>query len=456
MSQSARIQPLVGARHRAGGLTEVTALAAPVILQQISATAMMVVDSAMVGRLGATELAGVGFGSVWMWTLFAFFSGTASGAQTFVSQVDGAGRAHESGRWAWHALAFVLPTACLTVLVIAPLVAPALALLVPSEALRANALTYIGWRLPGEIALAAMMVFSSFFRGLGDTKTPMAVSIFANLLNAGLDYALIFGAFGLPALGVAGAAIATSIASVVGAALLFALFLRPTLRARFGTAPSRLDRDTLRRFLRTGLPIGGQWCIGTTTFAFFTTLIARMGDASMAASQAFVMLLCISYMQAVGISTAAQTLVGRYRGRGDEAATRRSLRSALLLGSLLAAVVAVVFLSVPGPLMRIFSDDPAVLALGRPLLAIGALFQLFDAIVTITQGALRGAGDTRWPFVFETTFGWIVFLPLAYALGVTWGYGLAGAWTGGLISLGCSAAVLLWRFESGAWRRIAI
>ena len=456
MSLSARTRPAFAATRQPGGLPEVTALATPVVLQQISATAMMVVDSAMVGRLGATELAGVGFGSVWMWTLFAFFSGTASGVQTFVSQYDGSGRAHESGRWAWHALAFVLPTACLVVLALFPFVGGALALLVPSEPLRATAHTYVGARLPGEIALAAMMVFSSFFRGLGDTKTPMVVSIFANLLNAVLDYALIFGAFGLPALGIAGAGIATSIASVIGAVLLFGLFLRPSLRARFGTAPTRLQRDAMRRFLWTGLPIGGQWCIGTTTFAFFTTLIARMGDESMAASQAFVMLLCISFMQAVGISTAAQTLVGRYCGAGDDEAVRRSLRSSLQLGVALAIGVALLFLAVPETLLRIFTDDDAVLRLGRPLLLIGAVFQLFDAVAVITQGALRGAGDTRWPFVFETTFGWGVSLPLAYALGITFGYGLEGAWTGAMISLGISAAILFWRFHTGAWRRVAI
>lgn len=456
MSLTARTRARFLDRRVPGGLPEVTALATPVVLQQISATAMMVVDSAMVGRLGASELAGVGFGSVWMWTLFAFFSGTASGVQTFVSQYDGAGRAHESGAWAWQALAFVLPVAAVTVIAIAPLVGPALAMLVPSEPLRDTASIYIAARLPGEIALAAMMVFSSFFRGLGDTKTPMFVSIFANVLNGVLDYGLIFGAFGMPEMGVAGAGIATSIASIIGAALLFALFLRPALRRRFGTAPVAPDRQAIARFLRTGLPIGGQWCIGTTTFAFFTTLIARMGDHSMAASQAFVMLLCISYMQAVGIATAAQTLVGRYRGRGDDAAVRRSLFSALVLGIGIAAVVAAVFLAIPGPLMRMFTDDGTVLSLGRPLLAIGALFQLFDAIATIIHGALRGAGDTRWPFVFDTTFGWIVFLPLAYALGITWDYGLAGAWTGGLISLAASAFVLFWRFQSGAWQRLSI
>jgi MATE family multidrug resistance protein len=445
-----------GLEESRGGLREVTLLAAPVVLQQVSATAMMVVDSAMVGRLGPTELAGVGFGSVWLWTIFSFFYGVASGVQTFVSQYQGSGRERECGAWAWQALYFVLPLCALVLLAVLHLIGPLLELAVPSAELRSTAHSYIMARLPGEAAMACMMVLTAFFRGFGDTRTPMFVMIFANALNGVLDYGLIFGRLGLPELGVEGAGLATSISSIAGGAILFALFLRPALAERFATALPRPDLAQLRRFLRVGLPIGGQWCIGTSTFAFFTTLIARMGDSSMAASQAFLMLLCISFMQAVGISTAAQTLVGRYVGANDDAAVARAFRASLVLGVGLALGVAVLFIAIPGQLMRIFSDDPSVLALGRPLLLIGALFQLFDAIAVITQGALRGAGDTRWPFLFETLFGWGVFVPLAYTLGITLEGGLAGAWTGGLISLGCTALILQWRFRSGAWRHVAI
>lgn len=456
MTTSSQQEMFVSARPARGGLREVTMLAAPVVLQQVSATTMMVVDSAMVGRLGPTELAGVGFGSVWLWTVFSFFYGTASGVQTFVSQYQGAGRERECGAWAWQGLFVLVPLAVAVVCLVLPIVDPLLRLLVPSGALRTSASAYVSARLPGEAAMAALMVFTAFFRGFGDTRTPMLVTVLANVLNAVLDYGLIFGRLGLPELGVAGAGLATAISTVVGGLALGALFLRRSLVARFGTKPCRPDPAKVWRFLRVGLPIGGQWCIGMTSFAFFTTLVAHMGDASMAASQAFLMLLCISFMQAIGISTAAQILVGRYVGADDEPAVQRSFTASLTLGIGLALGVATLFVAVPGQLLHIFTDDPAVLALGRPLLAIGAVFQLFDAVAVIAQGALRGAGDTRWPFVVETAFGWGVFLPLAYLLGVWLEGGLAGAWTGGMISLGCSASILLWRFRSGAWRRLRI
>ena len=444
------------AQPRPGGLRELIHLAYPVVLTQLCSTLMGVVDSAMVGRLGPTQLAAVGFGAIWLWTVFSLFYGTASGVQTFVSQHDGAGEPRRCGAWAWHGFYTVVPAALLTVLLAAPWIESILALLGPSQALQSAGESYLRARLPGEVAFAVWMVFTSFFRGIGDTRTPLYVTIFVNVVNAVLDYGLIFGRLGLPAWGVTGAGAATSMAHWLGAFILFAIFLRRGLRERFDTRPVLPRAPAIRRFLRTGVPIGGQWFIDMTSFAFFTTLIARMGDASMAASQAFVMLLSLSFMQAVGISIAASTLVGRYVGAGKPAAADRSFASALALGIGLAVVVAVLFVAIPGPLLRIFTDDPAVVALGRPLLAIGALFQLFDAIAIITEGSLRGAGDTRWPFLVVTAFGWGLFVPLAYVLGVTLEGGLSGAWSGGVVSLGLMSMVLVRRFRSGAWQRIRI
>jgi multidrug resistance protein, MATE family len=212
----------------------------------------------------------------------------------------------------------------------------------------------------------------------------------------------------------------------------------------------------MRRFLRTGAPVGGEWFIGMTSYAVFTAFVARMGDAQMAASQVFVVLLSLSFMQAVGISIAAATLAGRFTGAGDIASVERSFRSSLALGGILGGAPALLYLGAADPLLRLFTDDPAVIALGRPLLAMGAAYQLFDAVGLIAEGALRGAGDTRWPFVVHTVRNWAFFVPVAYLLGVTLGYGLFGAWCGGLVFVVALAALLVWRFRSGAWRRIRI
>jgi len=158
----------------------------------------------------------------------------------------------------------------------------------------------------------------------------------------------------------------------------------------------------------------------------------------------------------VGISIAASTLVGRYVGARDEAGARLAFQSSLRIGLALAGGIAVLFVAIPLPLLRIFTDDPTVVALGRPLLLVGALFQVFDFVAIVSQGALRGAGDTRWPFAVETALGWGFFLPAAYVLGVVLEGGLTGAWLGGLVYVVALALLLVRRFRSGAWRRVAI
>ena len=444
------------ASRRGGNVREVFELAYPVVLTQLSATAMGVVDSAMVGRLGATELAAVGFGGVWVWTCFSLFYGTASGIQTFVAQADGANRRRECGFWAWQGAYAIVPATIVAVVLLALAVRPLLALLGPSADLQAHAVAYVSGRLPGEIGMALTMVLTSFFRGFGDTRTPLYATLGANAVNAVLDYGLIFGELGMPQWGVFGAGVGTAVGEWFAFGVLFLAFRRHSVQARFDTRAVAPQRDAMRRFLRTGAPVGGQWCLGMTSFAMFTTLVARMGDASMAASQAFMMLLSLSFMQAIGISAAAATLVGRYVGAEDQNAAEDSLRASLLLGAVLAGIVAILFIAIPGPLLRIFTDDPSVVKLGASLLALGALFQFFDAAAIITEGALRGAGDTRWPFVAHTILGWGFFVPVAYLLGVTFDGGLRGAWLGGLFYVAALAAVLLWRFRSGAWRSVKI
>ena len=160
------------------------------------------------------------------------------------------------------------------------------------------------------------------------------------------------------------------------------------------------------------------------SFAIFLTLVARMGDAPMAASQAFISLLSISFMQAQGLGIAVTTLVGQYIGARDFDAAERSFYSGIRLCLIIAGVVGAMLVLIPEPLLGLYSDDPRVLALGRPLMMVGAVFQTFDALAIIADGGLRGAGDTRWPMIARFLLSWFVFLPAAYFLGV---YSKAGS-----------------------------
>jgi len=449
--------PQLSPPERRGSLREVGLLAYPVVLSQISSTAMGVVDSAMVGRLGATELGAVGFAGIWCWTLFSLFYGTTHSVQTFVSQDHGAGREAKCGSWAWQMVWAVMPVAIAAALCFAWLAPTALSLLGPSAHLQEEALSYLRPRCVGGVGMVFAFVWISFFRGIGDTRTPMIGAILANLLNVVLDYGLIFGELGLPQWGVTGAGVATAVGEWSYGLFVFAAAMRwPRIRRDFGTAPERLDRMRARRLLGTGVPIGGRWVTDMLAFAVFTTIVARMGDAAMAASQAFVALLSMSFMQASGISTAASTLVGRYVGARDLPAAIRSFWSSQVFAAMLAIVVAGLFLAAPAAMMHLFTDDPDVIALGVPLVRLGAFFQLMDAAAIVSSGALQGAGDTRWPFVAQLLLSWLLQVPLAYGMGVTLGGGLRGAWIGCTIYITLLSFLLLWRFLSGRWKHIAI
>jgi MATE family multidrug resistance protein len=446
----------IRAQHSRGGVAEVALLAYPIVLTNLSMTAMGFIDTAMVGRLGATPLAGVGFSGIWIWTLVVAFFGMASGVQTFVSQADGAGKSGECGRWVWQAIHLVTPPIVLLAFVCWLLADAALALLGPSAELQAVASEYMAPRLIGLPAVVVAMSLGSFFRGLGDTHTPLYVTIAANVVNATLNYGLIFGELGFPEWGVAGAATGTAVAEWFQVGLLFVFFARRSLRARYATRLARPDRELIWRFFVTSAPIGGQWLLGMMSFALFSTLIARMGDASMAASQAFLILLSFSFMQMSGISAATSTLMGRYIGARDHDSARRSFWSGQKLAAVLGVGIAAVFVLIPEPLLRIFTSDPDVLMLGRPLVVMGALFQVFDAFGIVAEGTLRGAGDTRWPFVIHSVLAWGVYLPLAYLLGVTLGGGLTGAWIGATVYVMLLSGCFVWRFSSGAWEKIQI
>ena len=450
------LRPASAALPRPGGVREVLLLAYPVVLTQLSQTFMFAVDAAMVGRIGATELGAVGFGGIWIWTTVCFFMGAVSGVQTFVSQEHGAGRAEAAGRWVWQAMAGVLPLQLAAVAIFLWVLPAWLAWLGPSSALQAHCIDYVHGRAFGMPALLACMTMAAFFRGIGDTKTPLYVTLMDNVVNAVLAYGLIFGHFGLPRWGTFGAGVATSVADWVYFISISFFFLRPKLARRFATRDARLEWRKIQRYLRTSLPIGGQWVLDMSAFALFATLVARMGDVSMAANQALLNLLSFTFMLAYGISIACSTLVGRYVGAGELEAAERSYHTALKLGLGLALIVSMLFVTIPGPLFRIFTEDPGVLALGGSLLLLAAAFQLVDALGIVVGGALRGAGDTRWPFVVQTSLAWGLRVPLVYWVGVVLERGVVGAWLAELVYIWVLGGAFALRFRGGAWKRMKI
>lgn len=452
--------PAVAGAPARGSQRELLALATPLVLTQLSQTLMGIVDSAFVGRLGAAELGAVAFANVWSWTLFSLVLGSASAVQTFVSQAQGAGDERRCGAWAWQGFWAVVPATALAAaagVVATPVLLPkVLALVGAAPELARPSVEYLQPRLLGMIAVSALYVWNSFFRGVGLMRVPLWAGLVANFANAVGDYALIFGHFGAPRLGVSGAAIATAASELLYAALVMAVAQRRRHAARFDSRPHRPNARALRRLARTGLPIGAQWVFDSMSFAVFTLLLSSMSAAAVAASHAFIMLVNVSFMIALGVSGATQTLVGRAIGASEPELAVTALKNGARVALAVSLALAVGLTAAPRLLMRIFTDDPGVLALGVGVLRLGAVFQLLDALHIVTMGALRGAGDTAWPAAWQSALAWFVFLPSAWWLGSHLGYGLVGAYAGGTLYVALLAGGLLWRFASGRWRHVRI
>jgi MATE family multidrug resistance protein len=442
--------------YQKGSCAEVWHIAYPAVLTMFSQTAMNFTDAVMVGRLGVGQLAAVGLAGTLVWGLYSFFNGLVNGVNTFVAQDYGAGRYGRIGRMTWQGVYFSAFSG--VVLFLLSYRSSALfRLMGPDADVQALGLPYLKIMLRGGTFTILWMCFSAFLRGLGDTRTPLKITLLANVFNVAGDYVLIFGKFGFPRLETEGAAIATVSANALGTVLFLLVFLyhkrADSYANRSGWKPSAAD---MGRLAKIGIPIGVQWFLDMGSFIVFTAMIGRIGTAQLAASVASLRLMMTAFLPLVGVGIAATTLVGQYIGSGEPEFARRSGNSALRLGLYYTVGIALAFLVFPRYLVTFINSDPQVVRIGVKIMRLAALFEVFDGVGIISGGCLRGAGDTRWIMLVGTTFAWGLFLPLAYLGGFTLHGGALGAWGGAttyIIALGVSFYL---RFRSGKWQSIKI
>jgi putative MATE family efflux protein len=299
--------------------------------------------------------------------------------------------------------------------------------------------------------------YSHFYRGVGDTKTPLKVLLVAHIVNFVGDYFLIFGKGPFPAMGVEGAAWATTLANLVAAVIFFALTFTPKMRDVFGALDQKRPRfGELARLFRVGIPIAVHFFLDMGSFLVFSAYIGRMGTESLAVNQIAIQILALSFMPCQGFAIAATTLMGQYIGAGYPDLAKKSAYTTLKMGLFYAGFIAALCLTIPVQLVRIFNSDPVVVELGRVVLYWAALFQAFDAVQFISDGALRGAGDTRVPMLIVVGAAWFVFLPLAYVFGTVLDQGVVGAWAGATLYIMAVGIAMYMRLKTERWRRIEI
>ncbi|HUT34759.1 MAG TPA: MATE family efflux transporter [Planctomycetota bacterium] len=447
-------------------LREVMGISLPVIVAMGSHTVMGFVDSIMLAHYGPNELAAVGASGVMAFVVSAFIFGTASCTSTFVSQSVGRGQLDECARYTWQGLYFGLVAQVVVIpLILFPEAVFGIFRLGPEVKSRAN--VYFALRMTHVAGTAAYASLSSFFQGISRPVIPMWAAIIANLFNVAADYVLIYGKLGFPAMGIRGAALATVIASYLQVLLLLAPFLAGPMHERFRTRSS--PGPDLARFWRLmviGAPSGLNFMLGVASYAVFTNaLIGPLGRNVLAANTAIHAITALSFMPAVGMNKGITVLVGQYIGRSDIPAAKRMAYLGVRLAIAYMFLMGLAFVAFRGPLMSFFvpndpsvaaSDRAAILQAGRTMLLLAAVFQAFDALGIVSMGALRGAGDTRFPAVVCVALAWGLLLPLGYLLTYTAGLGYVGAWLASAIHIAVVGTILFWRFASEAWRKIDI
>lgn len=430
------------------------ALAAPVVLAELGWVSMGLVDVWMVGWLGAEAIGAVGIGSSIFMGVAVFAMGLLLGLDTLVSQSFGAGRLDDCHRWLVHgvvlAIGLSLPITALLYVLLTTLQLWGFDPVVLT--LTEGYFRIVLWSLPPLLLYAA---FRRYLQATGSVRPVMVALLLANVVNAIVNWMLIFGRLGAPELGVAGAAWATVLSRVF-----MALWLLGTIVAReAGRRPGlfetslRIEPGWIRRLCALGLPAAGQITLEVGVFALATVLAGRLNPSSLAAHQIAINIASLTFMVPYGISSAGAVRVGHAIGGGDFAGAARAGWMALLFGTSFMLCAAAVFVSLGRPIIGSFTGDPAVLGVGVSLLAIAAIFQLFDGLQGVATGILRGLGDTHTPMIWNLAGHWFIGLPLGYTLCFVLGLGIRGLWWG--LSLGliiCGIALLtVWRRRTAAF-----
>lgn len=434
-----------------GELRPMLRLAVPVVLAEMGWFVMSIVDTVMVGPLGPSAIGAVGTGGILFMTLMVFGFGTLLSLDTFVSQSFGAGRIDDCHRWLFAGLQLAAILA-----VVLMVVAQVCVWGLPAFGFHPDLLPpltdYTKWLVWSAPPLFAYVVFRRYLQAMNLVRPVMIALVAANIMNAFVNWLLIYGNWGFPAMGVVGAAWATVASRVVLAASLFGVIVYQERQRPSGLhdVPFAWDPVRVWRLFRLGWPAALQITFEVGVFAAASALAGRIAPLAAAANQVVLNIAGFIFMIPFGLASAAAVRVGQAVGRRDPRGMRRAGWTALGIASAVMLASAVMFFAIPETLIRIYSDDPSVVEVGVVLLFICSVFQLFDGLQTVTTGALRGLGDTRSPMILNLIGHWLIGLPVGYILCFNRGWGVAGLWTGlsvGLILIG-SSLLGVWSYRS--------
>ncbi|HEU4994857.1 MAG TPA: MATE family efflux transporter [Gemmatimonadaceae bacterium] len=419
-------------------------IALPVVVVQVGLMLMGVVDALIIGHLSAQALAAVALGVLYTYNAIVVAMGTLMALDPLVAQAVGARDELAVTRAIQRGLVLSVVLGALTMLLTIPAASVLGAFHQPAEVIPPAA-EYIQISAAGLIPFLVFIVLRQSLQAIG-RLTPIVVTIvLANVLNALLNWVLIFGHLGAPRMGVAGSAIATVVSRWAMCVMLLWLAwkeLRPHVHA--------IDRESfaprpLWGMLWLGLPIGFQQALEFSAFGAVGLLMGTFGALQVAGHQIALNLAALTFMVPVGVGAAAAVRVGHAVGAGDAGRSRRAARIAYGLGAGFMSLTAVLFLVLPRALSAVYTTDLALIAVASSLIPIAGVFQIFDGLQAVGAGVLRGFGDTRIPVIAMVCGYWLIGVPVSVVLGFKTSMGPQGLWWGFVAGLASVALFLLWR-----------
>lgn len=418
------------------------------VLSQLGHIMVSVADSVMAGRIGTVALAAASLGNSIFTIVLVFGLGISFSMTPMVARADGK---QNHTRIALILLNGVVLNTLVGILLFLVFYAlsPFIRFLDQPDQVVKLAIPYVNVLFFSMVPLMVFQAFKQFAEGLSLTKQSMYISIFANLVNIGLNYVLIYGKLGFPAMGLLGAAWATFISRVLMAVMMggFVLLFPMFARYRKFLKKQSLSWTHMRRMFKLGLPISLQMIFEMGAFSFSAVMIGWMGATDLAAHQIALNVASVTYMMASGISAAATIRVGKLRGTGDLHSVHIAGYSSLILGAAFMALSAIIIILAKDLIPALYISDPAVQALAAQLLIIAAIFQLSDGVQVVGLGALRGLEDVKVPSMISLFSYWLLALPMGYALGFWANLGAVGIWLGLFFGLTTAAVLLFFRFR---------
>ncbi|HWA11169.1 MAG TPA: MATE family efflux transporter [Opitutaceae bacterium] len=418
-------------------------LALPIIIGQVSQMLMGITDSVMIGRTGTVPLAASAFGGNLFGVFYVLGIGLMLPVAIFVSRARGAGRPAECGEYLRHGLALALGFGLVETVALAVLGTQLRWFHQPPAVLsEANPFfQLIGFSITPVLVYLALRQFAE---AMGRPWMPMAIMLAGVGLNALLNWILIYGHWGAPMLGLAGAGIATLVSRLLAAGVIFFWVeadpqLRTALPARW-LAP--LSRRRLREMLRVGLPSSGMLLFESGAFGASAVMMGWLGAVPLAAHQIAISCAATTFMFVLGLSIATGMRLGSAAGAGESARLRPIAGSALALAAGCALLFMVLYLAAGHAVAGWFVRDDAVVALAARLLVVAALFQLFDGAQVIAAAALRSLTDVRLPALITFVAYWVVAIPGGYFLGIRGPFGATGIWAALAAGLAFAAVAL--------------